>query len=79
MGAVVERDLRSRDRPHPERLQRVRHLHGAVQPVVVGQREGAVALLSGGPGQLGRMRRPVEERIGRVAVELDVWHEHMFA
>ena len=35
----------------PSGLQRLRHLHGAVQPVVVGQREGAVALL-------GRRRRP---------------------
>jgi PHP family Zn ribbon phosphoesterase len=50
-----------------------------VESVVVGQREGAVTLLRGGAGQLGRMRCPVEERVGRVAVELDVWHEHMFA
>ena len=79
MGAVVERQLGARDRPDPERLQRLRHLHGAVQPVVVGQREGGVALLSGRPGQLDRMRCPVEERIGRMAVKLDVGHEHMFA
>ena len=79
MGAVVERELGARDRPDPERLQRLRHLHGAVQPVVVGQREGVVTLLSGRPGQLDRMRCPVEERVGRVAVKLDVRHEHMFA
>ena len=79
MRAVVERQLGARDRPDPERLQRLRHLHGAVQPVVVGQRERAVALLGRGRRQLHRMRGAVEERVGRVAVELDVWHEHMFA
>ena len=67
----------------PSGAQRPRHLHGAVQPVVVGQREGAVALVGGGSRQLGRMRRPVEERVGRVAVELPpataTGHEHMFA
>jgi hypothetical protein len=31
-----------------------------------------VALLSGGAGELYRMRGPVEERVGRVAVELDI-------
>ena len=62
-----------------ERLQRLRHLHRAVEAVVVGEREGAVALLGRRPGQLDRMRRAVEERVGGVAVELDVRHEHMFA
>ena len=56
----------------PSGAQRLRHLHGAVKAVVVGQREGAVALVGGGPRQLRRMRRPVEERVGRVAVELDI-------
>jgi hypothetical protein len=77
--AVVERDLGAGDRPHAERLQRLRHLHGAVKPVVVGERERRVALLRGYSGELCRMRRPVKERVGRVAMELDVWHEHMFA
>ena len=72
VAAVVERQLRAGDRPHVERAQRPRHLHGAVQPVVVGQRESAVALLSRRSSQLGRMRRPVEERVGRVAMELDI-------
>ena len=35
MGAVIERQLRARDRPDTERLQGMRHLHGAVKPVVV--------------------------------------------
>ena len=55
MGAVVERQLGARDRPDPERLQRMRHLHGAVEAVVVGEREGAVALLGGRAGELNRM------------------------
>jgi hypothetical protein len=79
VGAVVERHLGAGDRTDPERLQRLRHLHGAVEPVVICQRERAVALLGRDPRQLDRMRRPVKERVGRVAVELDIWHEHMFA
>ena len=79
MAAVVERDLSARDRPEPERLQRLGHLHGAVKPVVVGQRERFVTLLRRRPRQLNRMRRAVQERVGGVAVELDVRHERMFA
>ena len=79
VSAVVERELGARDRPHPERLERLRHLHGAVQPIVVCQGKGLVALIRRRPGQLHRMRRAVKERVGRVAVELDVRHEHMFA
>ena len=79
MGAVVERELGARDRPDPERLQRLRHLHGAVQAVVVGQRRAPMALLGRRPRQLDRMRRAVEERVGGVAMELDVRHERMFA
>ena len=79
MAAVVERQLRAGDRPDPERLQRVRHLHGAVKPVVVGQGECGVALLGRRAGELNRVRGAVEERVGGVAVELDIGHEHMFA
>jgi hypothetical protein len=61
VSAVVERQLRARDRADPERLQGVRHLHGAVEPVVVGQRQGAVALVGRCTGQLNGMRRPVKE------------------
>ena len=78
MGAVVERQLGARDRADPERLQRMRHLHGAVEPVVICQREGAVALLGCCPRQLDGMRRTVKERIGGVAMQLYI-HEHMFA
>jgi hypothetical protein len=79
VGAVVERDLRARDRPHAERLQRLCHLHRAVKPVVVGQRESRVAVLSRYTGELCRMRRAVKKGIGGVAMKLNVRHEHMFA
>ncbi len=79
MGAVVERDLGAGDRSHPERLERLGHLHGAVEPVVVGEGESLVALLGRRPGQLHWVRGAIEKGEGRVAVELDVGHEHMFA
>src|SRR5215216_5603630 len=44
--AVGEGDLRSGDRPHPERLRRLRELERAVDPVVVGERKRLVAELS---------------------------------
>jgi hypothetical protein len=77
--AVVERDLRPGDRAHAEGGRLVRQLHRAVDGVVVGQRERLVALLGGHGGELARHRGAVEERVGRVRVELDVGHEHMFA
>ena len=58
---VVERDLRAGDRPR-ERLQRLGHLHGAVQPVVVGQRKRLMSLLGRRGGQLNRVRCPVQEQ-----------------
>ena len=57
----------------------MRHLHGAVEAVVVGQREGAVALLGRRPGQLGRMRGSVKKRIRGVTMQLYILHERMFA
>ena len=79
VAAVVERDLGAGDRPHPERLERLGHLHGPVEPVVIGQGQGRVALLGRRTRELHRVRRPIEEGEGRVAMELDVGHEHMFA
>ena len=79
MAAVVEIDLRSVDRPQPQRPGRDRELHRARDRVVVGQRERLVAQLQRGGRQLVGQRRPVEEREGRMAMELDVRIEHMFA
>ena len=70
--AAVERHLRAGDRPHAERLRRVRELEGAVDAVVVGERERLVPELGRAGGELLGLRRPVEERVGRVAVQLDV-------
>ncbi len=81
--AAVEGDLRPGDRPDTEVLCGVRELERPVDAVVVGEGERRVAEL-GGPGrQLLRLRRAVEERVGRVRVKLDVahprvLHEHMF-
>ena len=58
----------------------LRELHRAAQPVVVGQRERAVAELGRGGGQLVGQRGAVEEGEGGVGVELGVHAcEHMFA
>src|SRR5215216_536973 len=62
--AVGEGDLRSGDRPHPERLRRLRELERAVDPVVVGERKRLVAELSRPDRQLLGQRGAVEERIG---------------
>ena len=45
-------------------------LHRAVDTVVVGQRERAVAELERGGGELLGQRGAVEERVGGVAVQL---------
>ena len=81
--AAVEGELRPGDRPHAEMLRRVRELERAVDAVVVGEGERRVAELRRPGRQLLRLRRAVEERVGRVRVELDVahprvLHEHMF-
>jgi hypothetical protein len=67
-----QRHLGTGDRAHAERLRRVRELERAVEAVVVGERERAVAELGGAERELLRVRRAVEERVRRVAVELDV-------
>jgi len=72
--AVLDRQLGTRDRPHPEPLARMRELHRAPDAVVVGERDGAVAMHRRGGGELFRRGSAVEERIGRVGVELGVTH-----
>jgi hypothetical protein len=72
--AVLERQLGAHDRPHAERLDGGGELHRPVQPVVVGERDRRVPLLGRRRRDLDRMRGPVEEREGGVAVELDVRH-----
>ena len=80
VAAVVEVDLRPVDRLDAEPLRGLRELHRAAEPVVVGQRERAVAELGRGGGQLVGQRGAVEEGEGGVGVELGVHRcEHMFA
>ena len=72
MRAAVERDLRAGDRPHAERLRRVRELERAVDAVVVGECQRLVSQVRRARRELLRLRRAVEERVRRVAVQLDV-------
>ena len=58
----------------PRRLRGVGELERAVDAVVIGEREGRIAELGGAGGELLRQRGPVEERVRRMAVELDVRH-----
>src|SRR5689334_22560575 len=76
---VVERELGTRDRPDVQRMSRRRELHRPVQSVVVRQGEGRVTLLRCRGSQLDRMRSAVEEGKRRVAMQLYVGHERMFA
>ena len=61
VGAAVQRHLGARDRPHPERLCRMRELERAVEAVVVGERERLVAELGCPRRELLGLGRPVEE------------------
>ena len=74
VGAAVERDLGAGDRAQPEVLGRMRELERSVDPVVVGERERVVAELGRPRRELLGQRRPVEERVRRVRVQLDVSH-----
>ena len=72
MRPVLERHFRAGDRPQPYCLRGVGELERAVDAVVVGERERLVAELCRLRGQLLGMRRTVQERVRRVAVQLDV-------
>ena len=74
VSTAVERYLGSRDRPHAERLRRVRELERAVDAVVVGEGERLVPELRRARSELLRLRGAVQERVRRVAVQLDVAH-----
>ncbi len=67
-----EVDLRAVDRAYALLGGRLRELHRARDRVVVCQRERGVPELSRPKRQLIRQRDPIEERVGRVAVQLDV-------
>ena len=79
VAPVGQRDLGPVDRPQADRLGRLGELHRSGDRVMVGQRKGGVPPLERGGDKLLGLRRAVEEREGRVAMELDIGHEHMFA
>ena len=70
----AECHLGAGDRSHTETLRRVGELERAVDTVVVGERERRIAELGCTGDELFRQRGSVEERVRRVAVELDVRH-----
>ena len=72
MPAVLEVDLRPVQRLDARGLRGLGELHRAADAVVVGEREGLVAVRGRGDRELVGQRGAVEEREGGVGVELGV-------
>src|SRR6478609_11202490 len=72
MASVRQVHLCSMDRPQPKSARGDCELHRPRDGVVVGQRERLMAELQRGRSELVRKRRAVEEREGRMAMELDI-------
>ena len=72
VARALDRHLGAGDRPDPGVLGGMRELERAVDAVVVGESERRVAELRRSRGELLGMRGAVEERVRRMAVELDV-------
>jgi hypothetical protein len=70
--STFDRHLGAGDGPNAGVLGGMRELERAVDAVVVGEGERRVAELGGSRDELLGMRGAVEERVRRVAVELDV-------
>ena len=76
-GGWGQVDLGAVDRSHPALLGRLGQLHRARERVVVGERQRRMAELARAFHQLSRQRYAVQERVRRVAVELNVgWRGH---
>ena len=71
--AVGEGDLGARNGADADRARRVGELERAVDAVVVGERERGIAELGGADRELLGQRRAVEEAVGGVRVQLDVF------
>ena len=69
---TCKRDLGTGDRAQAEVLGRLRELERAVDAVVVGQRKRVVPELDRPGRELLRQRRAVQERVGRMRVQLDI-------
>ena len=74
--ATFEGHFRPGDRPDTGERSGVRELERAVDAVVIGERKRRVSELDGSRNQLLGMRRTVEERVRRMAVQLDVAGRH---
>ena len=79
VAAIVEIDLGPVERSQAQRPGGDGELHRAGDRVVVGEGQRRIAMADSGGGDLIRQRGAVQERERRVAVELDIRHERMFA
>ena len=68
----LHRQLAADDGADPDPRTGVRELHRATDVVVIGQGQGLVTEVRRSGRQLGRIRGPVQEGVGAVAVELYV-------
>ncbi len=71
-GGCGEIDLRAVDRPDPVVRRHLGQLHRARDRVVIGQRQRRVPELARAMSQLIGQRHAIQERVGRVAMQLDV-------
>ena len=71
-GVLGQIELGAVDRPDPIVGRDLRQLHRPGDRVVVGQSERRIAQFARALRQLLRQRDAVQERVGRVAVQLDV-------
>ena len=71
----LDRELHADDGLDAGRLARLVEAHGAVQPLVVGDRQGRHAELGGAHDQLGDAAGAVAEREGGVRVQVDEAHD----
>jgi len=62
----------------PKSFAACRELERAVDAVVIGERERLIAELGRPRRELLGLRRPVEERVGGMCVQLDVQREQVF-
>ena len=72
MGAIGEGQLGAGDRCDTSRPRRSRELHGAVEPVVIGDGQRLVAQIGGLTNDLLWQGRAIEEGECGVEMELDV-------
>jgi hypothetical protein len=70
-----QRDFRARDRLESPMPGLLSELHGAVEPVVIGEGQSGIAQLLGAQDQLLRVGGAVQEREAGMAVEFDVGHD----